>query len=117
MMSASTPACLLCGSGDISIRHSLSAGDILAGWSREGRQFPPRSIQSLLDERIIHLYECGTCGFQFFNPKLAGGEEFYEQLLPGSGYYAPDRPENQRNVRFAIEHGYQSLLDVGCGVG
>src|SRR6185437_5072111 len=69
-------------------------------------------------EGMIHLYECRQCGFQFFNPKLAGDEKFYERIHEKrSDYYAIDRPENQRNVRFAIEHGYQSILDVGCGVG
>jgi SAM-dependent methyltransferase len=117
-MNPAAPACLLCGSRDVFIRHSLGARNILAGWSQDGLQFPPRSVQSLLDEGMIHLYECAKCGFQFFNPKLAGGAEFYEQLhAQGSGYYAPDRPENARNARFAIERGYQSILDVGCGDG
>jgi SAM-dependent methyltransferase len=113
-----TPACLLCGSIDISIRHSLGAGEILACWSQDGRHFPPRSVQILLDEKTVHLYECRECGFQFFNPKLVGSAEFYEELhAQGPDYYAPNRPENERNVRFALKHGYQSILDVGCGIG
>jgi len=86
-------ACLLCGSDDVSVRHSLSAGNLLAGWSLDGHQLPPRSVQTLLDEGMIHLYECRACGFQFFNPKLAGDAEFYEQLHRPD-YYAPGRPEN-----------------------
>ena len=118
MTSSSIPACLLCGSNDISIRHSLGADQILACWVQDGRPLPASSAQSLKDEGAIHLYECRKCGFQFFNPKLAGNEEFYNGLHANrSDYYAPDRPENERNVRFAIEHGYQSILDVGCGVG
>jgi SAM-dependent methyltransferase len=109
-------ACLLCGSDDVSVRHSLSAGNLLAGWSLDGHQLPPRSVQTLLDEGMIHLYECRACGFQFFNPKLAGDAEFYEQLHRPD-YYAPDRPENERNACFAIKHGYRSILDVGCGIG
>jgi len=67
---------------------------------------------------MIHLYECRKCGFQFFNPKLAGDAKFYEHIhAHGTGYYAPNRPENERNASFAVEHGYQSILDVGCGVG
>jgi 2-polyprenyl-3-methyl-5-hydroxy-6-metoxy-1,4-benzoquinol methylase len=118
MTSSSNPACLLCGSDDVAIRHSLNARSILACWSQDDHQFSSRSVQSLLDEETVHLYECRKCGFQFFDPKLAGGAEFYEQLhTDGSDYYAPNRPENQRNVSFATEHGYQSILDVGCGVG
>jgi len=111
-------ACLLCGSTDVSIRHSLSAGNILAGWAHDGYQLPPHSVQSLLDKETIHLYECRECGFEFFNPDLAGSGEFYEQLhARGLGYYAPDRPENDRNMSFAVEQCYHSILDVGCGVG
>jgi hypothetical protein len=109
------PPCLLCGSGDISARDSMGAEEVLACWSQDGQLFPPRSIQIFLDEGNIHLYECRKCGFQFFDPKLAGGAEFYEQLhAHGPEYYAPDRPEAERNARFAKEHGYHSILDVGC---
>jgi len=67
---------------------------------------------------MVYLYQCQNCGFQFFNPKLAGDEQFYDGLHTGrADYYAPDRPENKRNASFAIEHGYKSILDVGCGVG
>jgi len=112
------PACLLCSAHDIFVRHSLSAENIIACWLQDGRPLPPSSVQLLQKEGMIHLYECRECGFQFFNPKLAGGEEFYDGLHANrSDYYAPDRPENQRNASFAVEHGYQSLLDVGCGVG
>jgi SAM-dependent methyltransferase len=112
------PTCLLCDSHEVSIHHSLSAQDILKCWARTGHRFSPAAVQSLLDEGTIHLYVCLECGFQFFNPKLAGGAEFYEQLhAQGSGYYAPDRPENERNVRFAGKRGCRNILDIGCGSG
>jgi SAM-dependent methyltransferase len=118
MTRSSHPACLLCGSVNVSIIHSLSAENILACWLQDGRHFSSRSVQTLLDEGMIHLYECRECGFQFFNPNLAGGAEFYEQLhAHGPDYYAPNRPENERNASFAVKHGYYSILDVGCGVG
>jgi SAM-dependent methyltransferase len=110
--------CLLCGSRKISIHHSLSAEDILKCWARLGQRFSPAAVQPLLNEGMIHLHDCLECGFQFFNPRLAGGSEFYEQFhAQGSGYYAPDRPENERNVRFALRRGCRNLLDVGCGPG
>ena len=118
ILNSNPPACLLCGSNNIFIRHSLSAENIIACWLQDGRPLPPFSIQNLREEGMIHLYECRKCGFQFFDPKLAGGEEFYDGLHANrSDYYAPDRPENERNTRFAIERGYKSILDVGCGVG
>jgi SAM-dependent methyltransferase len=112
------PTCLLCGSRDVSIRDTMSGAELLACWSQDGQEFPPRSVQMLFDEGLIHLFECQKCGFHFFDAKLAGGEEFYEQLQAhGPEYYAPNRPEAARNARFAVEHGYQTILDVGCGVG
>ena len=110
--------CLLCGSSEIAIHHSLSAEDILKCWAQAGHQLDPAVTRPLLNEGMIHLYDCLQCGFQFFNPKLAGSGEFYEQLhADGSEYYASNRPENERNVRFAIRQGYRTILDLGCGPG
>jgi SAM-dependent methyltransferase len=116
--SAVDVSCLLCGSDKIAIHHSLSAQDILKCWARAGHQFGSAVTDPFLKEGMIHLYDCLQCGFQFFNPKLAGSAEFYEQLhADGSDYYAPDRPENERNVRFAIRQNYRTILDLGCGPG
>jgi 2-polyprenyl-3-methyl-5-hydroxy-6-metoxy-1,4-benzoquinol methylase len=110
--------CLLCESNHIVIRQTLSASDILKCWERVGQNFVPAVTQPFLNEGKIQLYECRECGFQFFNPLLAGSAEFYEQLHASSShYYAPDRPENQRNARFALGHGYRTVLDLGCGSG
>jgi SAM-dependent methyltransferase len=96
----------------------LNVEDLLKCWAVAGHHVNPVAVQPLLDEGMIHLYDCRECGFQFFNPKLAGGAEFYEQFqTQESGYYAPDRPENKRNVRFAIRRGCRNILDVGCGSG
>jgi SAM-dependent methyltransferase len=119
MMNGPAPAnlkCLLCGSDRLAIRQSLSVEDILKCWALDGHQFQPAAIQNLLDEGIVHLHDCQQCGFQFFNPKLCGSAEFYEQFH-GSGRYDPDRPEMERNVRFAVRRNYRTILDVGCGSG
>lgn len=114
----SHPNCLLCGSSRIAIHHSLPAEDIFKLWAQAGHHFSAAVTQPLLDEGTVHLYDCLACGFQFFNPSLAGGAEFYEQLhADGDGYYARNRPENERNVRFALQKGYRNILDVGCGPG
>ena len=108
--------CLLCGSTRLSIHHSLNVRDILKCWALDGHQFKPDVIQNLLDEGIIHLHDCQQCGFQFFDPKLCGSAEFYEQFH-GSGRYDPERPEMERNVRFARQRNFRNVLDVGCGSG
>lgn len=112
------PRCLLCGSDEAAIHHSLSAEALFKGWAQGGHHFSSAVRQPLADEGMIHLYECRQCGFQFFNPALAGGAEFYEQLhVDSAEYYTPNRPENERNVRFAIRKQYRNILDVGCGPG
>lgn len=111
-------SCLLCGSDKIAIHHSLSAEDILKCWDQVGHQFSPSVTRPLLDGGAVHLYDCLECGFQFFDPALAGGAEFYEQLHAGEeGYYAPNRSEYTRNAHFAVKRGYRTILDVGCGTG
>jgi SAM-dependent methyltransferase len=113
-----TPPCLLCGNLEALIRSSLSAQDLLKCWAIDGHQFNPSITKPLLDEGVIHLYECCRCGFHFFHPKLAGNSDFYEHLHLGpKGYYAPDRPENERNTKFALERNYRNILDIGCGTG
>jgi SAM-dependent methyltransferase len=111
-------SCILCGSPEHTIIHSLKAEEILKCWALYGPPFTGDVAQFLLNESVIHLYECSQCGFNFFNPSLAGSGEFYQQLhARGPGYYATDRPEYQRNARFAVEHGFHKILDVGCGTG
>lgn len=111
-------SCLLCGSKQLSTGDCLTAEEILKLWSRVGHQFSSTSIQQLLDEKIIGLYCCNECSFQFFNPKLAGAADFYEQLeAQNIGYYAPERAENKRNAQFAVQKGFRNILDIGCGSG
>jgi SAM-dependent methyltransferase len=110
--------CLLCASDDIAVCDSLTANEILKCWEMVGHRFGPAVTQPFLNEGRINLYKCLQCGFQFFNPKLAGSAEFYEQLhADGSEYYAPNRPENERNAVFANQQEYRTVLDVGCGPG
>lgn len=110
--------CLLCSSEELSVSDHLTAEEILRLWARGGIRFLASAVQPLVEKQTVRLYRCDKCGFQFFDPKLAGGAEFYEQLSAQTdGYYAPDRPENERNARFAVEHGFRTILDIGCGTG
>lgn len=111
-------SCPLCGSSRFAIHHSLRAEEIFRSWALDGHHFSDEVLQPLQDEDLIHLYDCLQCGFQFFNPRLGGGAEFYEQISAGGeGYYAPSRPENERNAQYAVQSGYRKILDVGCGTG
>src|SRR6267378_2305006 len=64
----------------------------------------------------LELRECSACSFQFFDPSLAGGEAFYQQL-DDPDYYTSDRPEFERTVEFARANGLRRVLDIGCGRG
>lgn len=118
MQPSYSPTCLLCGSSRCAVQQSLTAAEILKLWDAAGLRFSPDAIQGLVEEGTVYLYACEACGFQFFNPRLAGNAAFYEQLqAQGPGYYAEARPENQRNARYALRHGFRTVLDVGCGTG
>src|SRR5262245_8959481 len=112
------PVCLLCGSDSCVVHHSLTSDELLKCWALAGYVLNARVAEPLVNEAVISLYRCAECGFQFFNPQLAGSAEFYENLhASSSDYYASDRPENERNARFAVRHGLKKILDVGCGTG
>lgn len=113
-----TPKCLLGCSAEIEILRTLSAKDILTGWNSGSVTFSDEALGEFARTEKIHLYRCRECGFQFFDPKLAAGSSFYGELeAQYSDYYAPARPENERNARFAQRHGLRRILDVGCGTG
>jgi len=112
------PPCFLCCSAHAEILQTLTFEEILTLWRLAGVRFSSVALGNLPDIAEVHLYRCRECGFQFFDPQLAGDDRFYGELhakMPG--YYSPARPENERNARFAQAHGFDTILDVGCGTG
>jgi SAM-dependent methyltransferase len=110
--------CFLCCSTDAEIRQTLALEEILTVWQLAGVQFSSAALGNLPALGEVHLYRCRECGFQFFDPQLAGNDRFYGEIhaqMPG--YYSPARPENERNARFAQARGFRTILDVGCGTG
>ena len=69
-------------------------------------------------DESVDLLECLECGFQYFDPQLAGDERFYYSLDVGDDlYYNKLRPEFDVAVTLATERGYSSVFDIGCGSG
>jgi len=113
---ANSLSCLLCSSKHLKHSDQLTGREIRALWHEGGREFPPEAMVGIHDNSNIILWQCTICGFEFFDPSLAGNSLFY-QCLESSEYYSPDRPEFQRTSRFAVNRGLANVLDVGCGVG
>ncbi len=109
--------CPLCQSaaGD-EIVTSLTGADLRALWHELNRDFSEQSWGNIGENYEVHLFHCGQCGFQFFDPNLAGNGSFYEELQH-ENYYTPDRPEFTLALKFARKHGLRRILDVGCGTG
>ena len=60
------------------------------------------------------LYECATCGLEYFSPYNQGDASFYE-LLSRHAYYQDRRWEFDRAEKLLEPGG--SVIDIGCGDG
>jgi SAM-dependent methyltransferase len=85
-------------------------------WRELGFQFSSRAWGRIDETYLVCRYECQNCGFSFFDPALAGGEEFYAELEHPQ-YFSPTREEFGRTLKFAAGKGLTRVLDVGCGAG
>jgi len=81
-----------------------------------GIEFHPEAWGEISEDYFVELQQCRGCGFQFFDPALAGNEIFYQQLAR-PGYFSPTRPEFERTLKFARSLRASRVLDVGCGSG
>ena len=108
--------CLLCSDTRLKIAARLTPREIRALWHECGTDFPPKALGKVDEVTETILWQCSRCGFQFFDPTLAGDGSFYE-LLDSSEYYCSTRPEFQRTTQFAVKHKIETVLDVGCGSG
>jgi SAM-dependent methyltransferase len=112
----SSLGCLLCSSKNLENSSQLTGREIRTLWHELGKDFPPEALVGVEENSDIILWRCAGCGFEFFDPALAGNSLFY-QCLESSDYYTPDRPEFQRTVQMATHKGLSNVLDVGCGDG
>ncbi len=109
-------ACLLCKNAKLDCVDSLTGRQIRLLLQAFGREFPPEALVGINPDSKIVLWRCVDCGFEFFDPVLAGNSLFY-QCLESAAYYSPNRPEFKRTLRFAGQMRLANVLDVGCGAG
>lgn len=62
-----------------------------------------------------NLFQCPTCGLQYFFPAIAGDSEFYAEITRPTGYYLGMRYEFGQVASRA--GGAVRVLDLGCGQG
>ena len=109
-------SCLVCSSRNLDNSAQLSGREIRLLWRGLGKEFPPEALVGIDEKSNIILWRCADCGFEFFNPALAGNGLFYQCLESGE-YYTPGRPEFERTVQMAANAKLTNVLDVGCGAG
>ena len=112
----SFPACLLCGAAAARTVFTLSGAELRQLFRASGRALSEPAFGPITPPFVIRLFECTSCGFQYFDPTLAGSGEFYAELEQAP-YYPATRPEFEFALRFCREQGLQRLLDVGAGDG
>ncbi len=108
--------CLLCSSQHLENFARLNGREIRLLWREFGKEFPPAALVGIDESSNIILWRCADCGFEFFDPALAGNSLFYQCLESGE-YYNPGRPEFERTVQMAVKAGLANVLDVGCDAG
>jgi SAM-dependent methyltransferase len=109
-------SCLLCSGRHLKKSGQLNGREIRALWRETGREFPPEALVGIAENSNIILWRCAGCGFEFFDPALAGNSLFYE-CLESPEYYSSFRPEFERTARLAAKEKLTTVLDVGCGAG
>jgi SAM-dependent methyltransferase len=109
-------ACPLCASHLLGQIEQLTGEQIRSLWKVLGFQFSELSLSRIPTDFFVILHKCRQCGFEFFDPSLAGGETFYKEV-DREGYYCPTRPEFARTINFATKNNLKRILDVGCGSG
>jgi SAM-dependent methyltransferase len=81
-----------------------------------GHDFTREAWGGIHSDYVVTRHRCENCGFEFFNPSLAGNEAFYREL-EHVDYFPGSRAEFVRTLDFAEERGSKRVLDVGCGDG
>jgi 2-polyprenyl-3-methyl-5-hydroxy-6-metoxy-1,4-benzoquinol methylase len=103
--------CLLCYSNNVPSveKHKIENLKIL--WSSSGID-----VSKELYKQFLEIYKCTNCGLGFFDPSLAGGDDFYSALGKFDWYYNHPGKTEYDFVQQYIKDGLK-VLDIGSGRG
>src|SRR5450432_1923810 len=73
-------SCLLCSSEHLQNSAQLSGREIRSLWRELGKEFPSEALPGIGEDSNLILWRCADCGFEFFDPALAGNGLFYQCL-------------------------------------
>jgi len=108
--------CLLCDGRELRALWTITGRELRLLFAATGAQHSDAAFGRITPDFPVRLFECAGCGFQFFNPALAGAGEFYAEA-ESPGYYPAVRREFEMARAFATARGLRSVLDVGGGDG
>jgi 2-polyprenyl-3-methyl-5-hydroxy-6-metoxy-1,4-benzoquinol methylase len=103
--------CLLCHSSNLKEIAKVDSKKIVRMYLKTFKS----DFSYLFSEQQVRLLECDNCGLRFYDPQVAGDEQFYRSLQKFDWYYRRDKEE------YEVAAGYikpnDRVLDVGCGQG
>lgn len=107
--------CLLCASDRSRVVSRLTGRELRTLFRALGHDVSVNAFGPVTPSCELYLYECSSCGFQFFDANLAGSGSFYEEL--GTNYYPSARPEFVYALEKFSMAGARRVLDIGGGSG
>jgi SAM-dependent methyltransferase len=115
-LSTTPPSCFLCGSKESAVVWHITGWELRQLFRALGPDLSESAFGAISPTSVVQRFKCSVCGFEYFDPKLAGTGEFYSELEVNQ-YYPASRPEFERAWDLFAREGCQALLDVGCGDG
>ena len=115
-MSSEPLTCRICKHSASHVVERLTGEQLRLLWRTLGREFSLPAWGKLVPDYVVELRQCERCGFEFFDPALAGNEAFYRELEHAE-YFVENRPEFGRTLQLVRKFGLRRVLDVGCGSG
>jgi len=102
--------CLLCNTEITNPEYICEKESLVKLWK------PIIDVTKEISKEKIFLYQCKSCSLNFFDPELAGGNEFYSELGKLDWYYLhPGKTEYDFVQNYIKED--DNLLDIGSGRG